>query len=61
MGSNGNTANNAAGVEAEKGKTVKVKFKKDYMGGLGSYRSGKTYDLPANVYAVLKSDCEEIK
>jgi len=60
-GNGNNGTETTAGAAAEKGRTVKVKFKNAYMGDLGNFQAGKVYELPAKAYAVLKNDCEEIK
>jgi hypothetical protein len=42
-------------------KTIKVNFNNTYIGTLGLYYKGKTYELTDELYKLFKNDCEEIK
>jgi hypothetical protein len=40
---------------------LKVKFNNTYIGDLGIYYKGKIYELPYDLYEILKNDCKEVE
>jgi hypothetical protein len=40
---------------------IKVKFHRDYIGKLGTFYNGKIYELPIEIYQLLKIDCEKVE
>jgi hypothetical protein len=37
-----------------------VKFKRDYIGKLGIFYNEKIYEIPKEIYDLLKIDCEVV-
>jgi hypothetical protein len=42
------------------GDKIFVKFNKDYIGKLGTFYNGKIYELPKEIYELLKIDCDKV-
>jgi len=40
--------------------TIKVRFKNTYVGKLGNFYEGKTYELSDDLYDTFKNDCEAV-
>jgi hypothetical protein len=47
-------------IETINTEKIKVKFHRDYIGKLGIYHKGMIYELPKELYQLLKIDCEVI-
>jgi hypothetical protein len=48
-------------ISAKTDNKIKVKFHNTYMGGLGSFYSDNIYELTAEIYEMLKMDCEKLE